>query len=115
MRWVSNASLGEYGRRRDVDALAPVHASSNIGRYAMNEGWRSLIDRRGPEILLRPLIGSIRWLGIDDSPAFIGEPESNGCAEPFMSTLKELCLWAEPYATIDELRQDAVQYREEAR
>jgi putative transposase len=49
--------------------------------------------------------GSIRWLGLDDSPAYVGEAETNGCAERFIRTLKEQCLWARPYTTIGELRQ----------
>ena len=59
----------------------------------------------GPQYRSGHFTGSIRWLGIDDSPAFVGEPETNGCAERFISTLKEQCLWARPYATIGELRQ----------
>jgi len=50
-------------------------------------------------------LGSIGWLGITDDAAFLGEPETNGCAEPWIRTLKEQCLWAELYDTVDELRQ----------
>ena len=35
----------------------------------------------------------------------MGEPETNGCAERWIRTLKEQCLWAELHDTIDELRQ----------
>jgi putative transposase len=28
-----------------------------------------------------------------DSPAFLGEPETNGCAERWIRTLKDQCLW----------------------
>lgn len=59
----------------------------------------------GPQYRSEFFTGSIRWLGMDDSPAFIGEPETNGCAERFIRTLKEQCLWARPYDTIDQLRQ----------
>ena len=44
--------------------------------------------------------------GSADSPAFPGEPECNGCAERWIKTLKEQCLWA-AYRNVDELR-DAV-------
>jgi putative transposase len=64
----------------------------------------------GPQYRSGHFTGSIRWLGIDDSPAFIGEPETNGCAERFIRTLKEQCLWARPYATIDELRQAVAEF-----
>jgi putative transposase len=64
----------------------------------------------GPQYRSGHFTGSIRWLGIDDSPAFIGKPETNGCAERFIRTLKEQCLWARPYATIDELRQAVAEF-----
>src|SRR4029450_2274214 len=43
--------------------------------------------------------------GITDSPAFLGEPETNGCAERWIRTLKDQCLWVQLYDTVDELRQ----------
>lgn len=49
--------------------------------------------------------GSLRWLGMADDPAYVGEPETNGCAERWIKTLKEQCLWARLYVGIDELRQ----------
>jgi putative transposase len=67
--------------------------------------------RLGPPYRSGHFTGSIRWLGINDSPPCIGEPESNGCAERFIRTLKEQqCLWAKPYATIDELRQVVAEF-----
>jgi putative transposase len=49
--------------------------------------------------------GSLAWLGITDSPAFLGEPETNGCAERWIRTLKDQCLWVQLHDTSDELRQ----------
>lgn len=46
----------------------------------------------------------IDHLGIDRSPAFHYEPETNGCVEKFIQTLKEQVLWIERFATLDELR-----------
>jgi putative transposase len=46
----------------------------------------------------------LRFLGITSSPAFVREPEGNGCAERFIRTLKEQLLWIEPFATIEDLR-----------
>jgi transposase InsO family protein len=48
--------------------------------------------------------GSLRWLGIEDDPAYPGEPEGNGCAERCIRTLKEQCLWARIYTDVDDLR-----------
>jgi transposase InsO family protein len=46
----------------------------------------------------------IDHLGISRSPAFHYEPETNGCAEKFIQTLKEQVLWIERFATFEELR-----------
>ncbi len=49
--------------------------------------------------------GSVDRLGMADSPAFVGEPPCNGCAERFVRTLKEQCIWTKRWADVDELRQ----------
>jgi putative transposase len=59
----------------------------------------------GPQYRSAHFTGSLAWLGITNSPAFLGEPETNGCAERWIRTLKEQCLWAQLHDTIDELRQ----------
>jgi putative transposase len=59
----------------------------------------------GPQYRSAHFTGSLAWLGITDSPAFLGEPETNGCAERWIRTLKDQCLWAQLHDTIDELRQ----------
>jgi len=46
----------------------------------------------------------IDHLGIARSPAFHYEPETNGCVEKFIQTLKEQVLWIERFETLDELR-----------
>jgi putative transposase len=59
----------------------------------------------GPQYRSAHFLGSIGWLGITDDAAFLGEPETNGCAERWIRTLKEQCLWVELHDTIDQLRQ----------
>jgi putative transposase len=59
----------------------------------------------GPQYRSGHFLGSIGWLGITDDAAFLGEPETNGCAERWIRTLKEQCLWAELHDTVDQLRQ----------
>jgi putative transposase len=44
------------------------------------------------------------FLGITSSPAFVREPEGNGCAERFIRTLKENLLWLTTFDTVEELR-----------
>lgn len=46
----------------------------------------------------------IDHLGIARSPAYHYEPETNGCAEKFIQTLKEQVLWIERFHTLEELR-----------
>ena len=54
----------------------------------------------------------IRFLGVESSPAFVREPEGNGCAERFIRTLKENLLWVRYFKTIEELRQALLAFRE---
>jgi len=46
----------------------------------------------------------IRFLGVASSPAFVRQPEGNGCAERFIRVLKENLLWVRRFATVEELR-----------
>ena len=46
----------------------------------------------------------ITHLGIDRSPAFAYEPETNGVVEKFIQTLKEQVLWIERFDTLEQLR-----------
>ena len=46
----------------------------------------------------------LRFLGIASSPAFVREPEGNGCAERFIRTLKENLLWLTTFDTVEDLR-----------
>ena len=53
----------------------------------------------------------LRFLGIHSSPAFIREPEGNGCIERFFRTLKEQLLWLRTYRNIDELQAALTEWR----
>jgi len=46
----------------------------------------------------------IDHLGIARSPAYHYEPETNGCVERFIQTLKEQVLWVERFETHEQLR-----------
>jgi putative transposase len=46
----------------------------------------------------------IDHLGIERSPAYHYEPETNGVVEKFIQTLKEQVLWIEHYETLEQLR-----------
>jgi putative transposase len=66
-------------------------------RISLHHDW-------GPQYRSAHFLGSISWPGITDDAAFLGEPETNGCAERWIRTLKEQCLWVELHDTIEELR-----------
>lgn len=59
----------------------------------------------GPQYTSSHFTGSLRWLGIEDSPSYVGEPACNGCAERFIRTLKEQCIWARTWRDVEELAE----------
>jgi putative transposase len=54
----------------------------------------------------------LRFLGIESSPAFVREPEGNGCAERFIRTLKEQLLWIRTFDTIVDLQAALTAFRD---
>ena len=47
----------------------------------------------GSQYTANTFVNEIKCWGYMNTPAFVGEPECNGCAERFMRTLKEQCLY----------------------
>jgi len=95
-------------RRADrFEALEPVKQAvrERFGAFAKDvaAGLRLRHDH-GSRYVSHDFQAEIRFLGIESSPAFVREPEGNGCAERFIRTLKENLLWVRPFATIEELR-----------
>ncbi len=54
----------------------------------------------------------IKFLGIEPSPAFVRQPEGNGCIERFFRTLKEQLLWVRRFRDLDELRAALAEFRD---
>jgi len=54
----------------------------------------------------------IAFLGIASSPAFVREPEGNGCIERFFRTLKEQLLWVRDFTTLEELAEALEEFRQ---
>jgi transposase InsO family protein len=54
----------------------------------------------------------LRFLGIESSPAFLREPEGNGCIERFFRTLKEQLLWVPHFETTGELTEALLEFRQ---
>jgi hypothetical protein len=55
----------------------------------------------GPQYRSGHFLGSIAWLGIADA-AFLGEPETGGCAERWIRILKARCLRAQLHDGVDK-------------
>ena len=54
----------------------------------------------------------LRCLGLTSSPAFVREPQGNGCAERCIRTLKEHLLWLTTFATVEELRVALLEFQQ---
>ena len=53
----------------------------------------------------------VQFLGIQLSPAFVRQPEGNGCIERFFRTLKEQLLWIRRFRDLAELREALNEFR----
>ena len=88
-------------------ALEPIRqgVQHTHGRYARKIalGLGLRMDH-GSQYMADQFRGELRWLGIQPSPSFVGEPECNGIMERWIRTLKEECLYLHDFATLDEAR-----------
>ena len=95
-------------RRADrFQALEPVRQGvrEHFGSFAKGAAaGLQLRHDHGSQHVSHHFQAEIRFLGIESSPAFVREPEGNGCAERFIRTLKENLLWVRRFDTVEELR-----------
>jgi putative transposase len=89
------------------EALEPIR--QGVGTYCGAFGQdiaQGLVLRHdhGSQYMSHVFQEELRFLGIASSPAFVREPEGNGCAERFIRTLKENLLWLTTFDTVEELR-----------
>ncbi len=107
-----------------------IHASRNANRFEALEPVKQAVRERfgafaegiatglklrhdhGSQYVSHDFQNEIAFLGIESSPAFVREPEGNGCAERFIRTLKENLLWIRRFETIEELRLALQQFKE---
>jgi putative transposase len=89
------------------EALEPVKQAVRecFGAFAEDiaAGLRLRHDH-GSQYVSHHFQAEVRFLGIESSPAFVREPEGNGCAERFIRVLKENLLWVRHFATVEDLR-----------
>ena len=106
----STECVGIHAARRATrfEALEPLRQGVRacFGGFAEGiAGGLKLRHDHGSQFVADDYQGELDFLGIESSPAFVREPEGNGCVERFIRTLKENLLWVRRFATIDELRQ----------
>jgi putative transposase len=97
------------------EALEPLRQGIAAHFGAYREGGAAGLALRhdhGSQFMSYLFQAELRFLGITSSPAFVREPEGNGCAERFIRTLKEQLLWVEHFATVEELRQALLAFGE---
>jgi putative transposase len=95
-------------RRADrFEALEPVRQAvrEHFGGFAKGvAAGLQLRHDHGSQYVSHDFQAELRFLGIQSSPAFVREPEGNGCSERFVRVLKENLLWVRRFATVEELR-----------
>jgi transposase InsO family protein len=99
--------LHASGRADRFEALEPVRQAvrERFGGFAKDvANGLQLRHDHGSQYVSHDFQAELRFLGIQSSPAFVREPEGNGCAERFIRTLKENLLWVSRFASIEELR-----------
>ena len=96
---------GRPGTR--FEALEPLRQGilKHFGAYRENVAlWLAVRHDHGSQFMSDYYQAELRFLGIESSPAFVRQPEGNGCPEHFIRVLKEQVPWARWFDTIEELR-----------
>lgn len=103
-------------RATRFEATEPLRQAipGSFGAYAQGcaTGLKLRHDH-GSQFMSEHFQAELRFLGIESSPAFVRQPEGNGCAERFIRTLKEQLLWIETFDSLTELQAalDAFRHR----
>ena len=66
----------------------------------------------GSQYMSNDFHAELRFLGIVSSPAFVRQPEGNGCIERFFRTLKEQLLWVRHFTDVEDLQQALRTFKE---
>jgi putative transposase len=112
----STECMGIHAARRATrfEALEPLRQGVRTCFGAFAEGiTRGLRVRHdhGSQFVADDYQTELVFLGIASSPAFVREPEGNGCVERFIRTLKENLLWVRRFTTIEELRLALLEFQ----
>src|SRR4051794_13099577 len=97
------------------EALEPIRQGvrERFGTFAKDIAHGlALRHDHGSQYVSHHFQSEIRFLGLASSPAFVREPEGNGCAERFIRVLKENLLWVRRFDTVEELRLALIAFRQ---
>jgi putative transposase len=97
------------------EALEPLRQAvrRHFGAYAPGAAaGLALRHDHGSPFMSDLFQAELRFLGVASSPAFVRQPEGNGCAERFIRTLKEQLLWVERFATVEDLRRALLAFQQ---
>ncbi len=138
--WATDATATITGQQAQVTVFVAVdhcttecvgiHAANRATRFEalepIRQGVRDYCDGfradaaagirlrhdHGSQYMSDDFQAEIAFLGMESSPAFVRQPEGNGCVERFIRTLKEQLLWVRTFRTVEELRQALGEFRE---
>lgn len=102
-------------RATRFEALEPLRQGvhEHFGRFGADAAAGLTIRHdHGSQYMSDDFQKEIRFLGMDSSPAFVRQPEGNGCIERFFRTLKEQLLWVRRFNDLEELCQALVAFRD---
>jgi len=102
-------------RATRFEALEPVRQGVRDYCGGFRENAAAGIRLRhdwGSQYMSDDFQAEIRFLGMESSPAFVRQPEGNGCVERFIRTLKEQLLWVRTFENLEELRCALAAFRE---
>ena len=97
------------------EALEPIRQGvrERFGAFGNNAAsGLALRHDHGSQYVSHHFQSEIRFLGLASSPAFVREPEGNGCAERFIRVLKENLLWVRRFDTVEELRLALIAFKQ---
>ena len=106
----SGECLGLHAAARGtrIEALEPLRQATRHSFGAFGAGVARGVRLRhdhGSQFVSFDFQHELDFLGLESSPAFVREPEGNGCAERFIRVLKENLLWVRRFDTVEDLRR----------
>ena len=102
----------EVGAKRALGLYRSCAPRQHFGGFhAHGATGLQLRHDHGSQFMSDDFQNEIRFLGIESSPAFVREPEGNGCIERFFKTLKEQLLWVRHFRSIPELVHALQEFR----